>query len=29
MFIAPSMMADWYGPQMPSPMPGRAGQPGS
>ena len=24
MFMAPSMIADWYGPQMPSPMPGRA-----
>ena len=29
MFMAPSMMADWYGPQMPSPMLGRAWQPGS
>ena len=29
MFIAPSMIAAWYGPQMPSPTGGRARQPGS
>ena len=29
MFIAPSMIAAWYGPQMPTPTPGRALQPGS
>ena len=29
MFIAPSMIAAWYGPQLPSPTGGRARQPGS
>jgi hypothetical protein len=29
MFIAPSMIADWYGPMMPVPTLRRARQPGS